>query len=165
METVRLDGCAEYRWPLLCSVSFGNDVSHGATARGWSGLSPTPNPGNVADRSTIKIDRWLVQQYLRGSRLELKLNAVTAAPMAIAAAHSHLHRERAAMARPGGVQRTGSLPLHPDRFDGWKPSKFNTCSLVISLRTVSKSTPGTVVPHAPTAWLGAQGPFRSLSSP
>src|SRR5262249_16499549 len=91
--------------------------------------SPTPDPGNVAAELMTKIDRWLVQRYLRGSRPELKLNAVTAAPMEIAAAHRHLHRERAALGRRGGVQRTASLP------------------------------------HSPTAWLGAQGSFRSLSSP
>jgi hypothetical protein len=34
-----------------------------------------------------------------------------------------------------------------------------------TLRTISKSTPGTVVPHSPMARLIAQGPFRTLSSP
>ena len=68
---------------------------------------------------------------------------------------------------PDGEACNGQLPYHctPERFEGWKPSKTYNCSLVISLRTVSKPTPGTVVPHSPTAWLGAQGPFRSLSSP
>ena len=44
----------------------------------------------------------------------------------------------------------GQLPYHctPDRFEGWNPSKFRTCSIVISARTLSKSTPGTVVPHS-----------------
>ena len=49
--------------------------------------------------------------------------------------------------------------LCDDRFEGWNPSEFETCSIVISGRTLSKSTPGTV-PHAVTAWLGARGPFR-----
>ena len=40
-----------------------------------------------------------------------------------------------------------------ERFEGLKPSKTYTCSIVISLRTVSKSIPGTVVPDSPTAWL------------
>ena len=65
--------------------------------------SPTPDPGNVAAEPTTKIDGCLEQRQLRGSRPELKLVAVTAAPMAIGAAQRHVHRERAAMARRGGV--------------------------------------------------------------
>ena len=58
----------------------------------------------------------------------------------------------------------GQLPYHctPDRFEGSNPSKFGTCPIVISARTLSKSTPGTVVPHSVTRRLGAHGPFRSL---
>jgi hypothetical protein len=110
--------------------------------------SPTSDPGNVAAELMTKIDRWLVQRYLRGSLPELKLNAVTAAAMAIVVArsrHAGIHRERAVMARREACN--GQVPYHctPDRFEGWKPSKSNTCSIVISLRTVSKSTPGTVL--------------------
>jgi hypothetical protein len=57
-----------------------------------------------------------MQLQLCGSRPELKLVAVTAAAMAIVAAQSRragIRRERAAMARRGGVQRTASIPLHP----------------------------------------------------
>src|SRR5271166_1412606 len=80
--------------------------------------SPTPDPGNVAAEPTTKIVGCLEQQQLCGSRPGLKLVAVTAAPMAIVAAQRHVHRERAAMARPGRVQRTASLPLHPRSFRG-----------------------------------------------
>jgi hypothetical protein len=83
--------------------------------------SPTPDRGNVAAAPTTKIDDCLEQQQLCGSRPGLKLVAVTSAPMAIVAAQSRragIHRERTAMARRGGVQRTASLRLHPRSFRG-----------------------------------------------
>ena len=82
--------------------------------------SPTPDPGNVAAELMTKIDRWLVRRYLRGSRPELKLNAVTAAPMAMLAAQSRragIHRERAVMVRRGACK--GQLPYHTRRRRGW----------------------------------------------
>ena len=50
-----------------------------------------------------------------------------------------------------------------DRFEGWHASKFRTCSDAISVRTLSKSVPGTATPHSVTRQLGARRPFRSLS--
>src|SRR6516165_4140029 len=90
--------------------------------------SPTPDPGNVAAVPITKIDRRLVQRQLRGCRPELKLVAVTAAPMAIVAAQRHVHRERAAMARRGGVERTASIPLHPRAFRGLEADTGHVCS-------------------------------------
>ena len=78
-----------------------------------------------------KIDRWLVQRQLCGSRPELKLVAVTAAPMAIVAASpsapGFTESERRS---PDGEASSGQLPYHrtPDRVESWKPSKSNTCS-------------------------------------
>jgi hypothetical protein len=92
-----------------------------------------------------------------------------------------IHREF----RPGGavVQSQGHLPLvvvrvqHQHTAPRGRRFMFSgtpclnrspaciTCSIVISLRTVSKSIPGTVVPDSPTVWLGVRAAFRSLSSP
>jgi hypothetical protein len=80
--------------------------------------SPTPDPGSVAAEPTTKLDGCLEQRQLCASRPGLRLVAVTAAPMARGAAQRHVHRERAAMARRGGVQRTASLPLHPRALRG-----------------------------------------------
>src|SRR6516225_11491110 len=98
-------GCLrlEYRWPLLWSVSLGDEVSRGAAAR-WAGRSlPVPNPGNLVAQPMTEIDRGLVQRPFRGRCPELKRVTVTAAPMAIVAAGRHVHRERAAIPRPGLV--------------------------------------------------------------
>src|SRR5258707_10618914 len=67
--------------------------------------------------------------------------------------------------RPAPGSCNGQLPYHctPDRFEGRKPSKSRTCSIVISVRTLSKLTPGTAAPHSLTARLSVQGPFRSLT--
>ena len=62
------------------------------------------------------------------------------------------------------------LPYHcaPDRFEGWQPSKLRTCSIVISMRILLKSTPGTVVPRSVTGRLGAlidrSVPFLSMGN-
>jgi hypothetical protein len=111
-------GCPRFDGPPstggLFSAPFRSvtPVSRGAAARGSSGSSPTPNPGDVAAQPMTQLDRGLVQRPLRGRRPELKLVTPTAAPMAIVPAQRHVHRETAAMLRPGLMQRTAPVPLH-----------------------------------------------------
>src|SRR5215472_2233209 len=107
-------GCPrlEYRWPLLCSVSFGDDGSRDATPLGSSGSSPLPDPGDVPAQPMTQIDRGPVQRQLRGRRPELERISVAATAMAIVATQCHVHRETAVSPRPGLVQRTTAVPLH-----------------------------------------------------
>src|SRR5438128_1894664 len=74
--------------------------------------SPTPDPGDVAPKPMAQIERGSVQRQLRGGCPELKLVAVTVAAMAKVTADRHVHRETAAIHRPGLMQRTTSVPLH-----------------------------------------------------
>jgi hypothetical protein len=121
---------SEYRWPLLLcghcvrpssrvsaravetvSVLSGDDVARGCYHQRL--IQGTSRPS----RRQRSMAAWSSGSFC-GSRPELKLVAVAAAPMAIVAAQRHVHRERAAMARRGGGQRTASLPLHPRSFRG-----------------------------------------------
>ena len=71
-------------------------------------------------------------------------------------------RRRPASARAADNFRTIATP---DRLEGWNPSKLRTCSIVTQLRTLSKSTPGTVLPRSPDTMPRCSGrPFRSLFS-
>lgn len=54
-----------------------------------------------------------------------------------------------------------------DRFEGWHASKFRTCSDAISVRTLSKSVPGTATPHSVTRQLVLDDrsvPFLSMGN-
>src|ERR1035441_9336626 len=54
-----------------------------------------------------------MQRQPRGSSPKLELVTLTVATMAIIATDCHVHRERATTPRPGLVQRTTSVRLHP----------------------------------------------------
>src|SRR6516162_303419 len=98
-------GCLrlEYRWPLLWSVSLGDEVSRGAAAR-WAGRSlPVPNPGNLVAQPMTEIDRGLVQRPFRGRCPDLKRFPLPGPPMAILAAGAHVHRKGGAIPRRGLV--------------------------------------------------------------
>src|SRR5438128_484698 len=99
MGPLRFDGFSEYRWPLLSSVLWGDDLSRGLTARRPSRSSPPPNPGNLAAQPMAKIDRGLIHAQLRGSRPKLELIPVAAAAMAIVPTARHVHREQLAPSR------------------------------------------------------------------
>ena len=148
---------------LLWFVWCRGDILRGVVARSGRGLSPATNPGNVAARPVAKIDRGLMQGSFVAAAQSSRLVAVTVAATAKVATDRYVHRERATTPRPGLMLLTTAIPLHPESIRGWNPSKFGTCSIVISARTLSKSTPGTVVPHSVLRRLNAQGPLHSLS--
>ncbi len=137
--------------------------------------SPAPNPRDVAAKLTAKIHCCLMQRKLPGSRPELKLVAVTVAPMASVATDRHVHRERAlSTTSPGIVQRTASVPLHPRSMRGLKPKQLqhslhrheSANSVEVDAGHGSSSGGEHVEPHSPdrVAWC-SERPFRSLSSP
>ena len=99
-----------------------------------------------------------------GGRPKLKLVTVTVAAMATVAADHHVHRERATTPRLGtyATDDSGTI-VPPIGCEAWNPSKLTTPrSIVISARTLLKSTPGTVAPpvmrcvepHSVTSRLG-----------
>jgi hypothetical protein len=118
MGPLRFDGFSEYRWPLLSSVLLGGDLSRGLTARRPSRSSPPLNPRNLAAQPMAKIDRGLIHAQLGGSSPKLERVTVAAAAMAIVATARHVHRERMTPSRPGLMQRTTSVPLHPRSLRG-----------------------------------------------
>ena len=64
--------------------------------------------------------------------------------------------------RPRLKQPTTPLSSPPGRFAGLNPSKVRRRSIASSVRSRSKSTPGTVVPHVGTVSLGAPVVDRSV---
>ena len=102
-----------------------------------------------------KIDRSPMQRLFRGGCPKLELVTMAMATTAEVASQRHVHSKRATpMPRPGLVQRAASVRLRPDRFEGWNPDRLDTCSIVISVRTLSKSTLGTVLPRCVMRRLG-----------
>ena len=100
-----------------------------------------------------KIDRGLMQRLLRGGCPQLERVAVTATAMAIVTAQPHIHRERAVTTSArDSCNGQRPLPLRPRALLAARTrASPSTCSIVISLRTHSKSTPGMEVPHSETA--------------
>jgi hypothetical protein len=85
---------------------------------------PAPNPGDVTVEPTAKIHCGLMQRKLPGIRPKLKLDSVTAAPLASLATDRHVHRERLMPATsPGVINRTASVPLHPRSSRGLEPKQ------------------------------------------
>lgn len=96
------------------------------------------DPGNVAAKAMAKIDRSRMQRQLRGGCPTLDLVTVALATMAEAAVDRHVHRERATPTpRRGRMQRTAFVPPHPRSIRGLHPSRFRTCSTMLSARTNS----------------------------
>jgi len=93
----------------------------------------------------------------RGSDPKLELVTVAVAAIDGKNGDRSPRPSRASDDAPGLDSCNGQLPYHCalDRFEGWNPSKLRTCSIVISARTLSKSTPREVVPHSVTRQLGA----------
>jgi hypothetical protein len=91
MESPRFDGFFKYRWPLLCPVLVGDDISRGTTAS-WPILSsPAPNPGNLAAKATVKIDGGWIRARLGDSGPKLELVPVTVAAMSVVATDRQVH--------------------------------------------------------------------------
>src|SRR5208337_3588831 len=123
MGCPRFDGVSKYRWPLLCCVCLGDDMCCGVATRLARGSSATPNPGDVAAKAMVKIQRGLIQGQLRGRCPKLELVTVTVAAMAVVATDRQVHRERAATSRRGLMQRANSVPLYPRSLRGLEPKQ------------------------------------------
>src|SRR5208337_1691781 len=138
MGCPRFDGVSKYRWPLLCCVCLGDDMCCGVATRLARRSSATPNPGDVAAKAMVRIQRGLIQGQLRGRCPKLELVTVTVAAMAVVATDRQVHRERAATSRRGLMQRANSVPLYPRWLRGLEPKQAQNL-LHRDLRVCSKS--------------------------
>ena len=88
---------------------------------------------------------------------------MAAAAMAVVATGRHVHGERATPPRldAGSCNADNFRTIAPNRLKGWNPSRLKTCSIVISLRTLSKSTPahGSSSLRDETSWCVTTVPF------
>jgi hypothetical protein len=156
MSCFHYDAVAEYRWRRLLSVSLPKTPA-----------SPLP-----------RVDRGgphqrLIQGMLRPRRWQRSIAARCRGCFAAAAQSSSWlpwrwqpwQKQRPSATFTANERRrrrgvgscNGQLPYHcaPDRFEGWNPSRFSTCSIVISVRMLSKSTLGAVLPRCVMRRLGA----------